>query len=101
MESYFNTTDIKDPVDQITRAKSQEDTVLELFEKTQFMSASQVHSHFPKNIPLTSVRRAMSVLVKKTKLFKTDKVRIGIYGDPEKISEQISGFTNSDTSFRS
>jgi hypothetical protein len=36
-----------------------------------------------KNIPITSPRRVLSNLTREGKLIKTDKTKIGLYGDPE------------------
>jgi hypothetical protein len=37
--------------------------------------------------PITSIRRAMSNLKRDKHLFKKDKTKIGIYGDPEHYYE--------------
>ena len=86
IRSWFNTTKQPHPVAALeeSNAQAQEQVVLELFQKKRTMSASQVYAHFDSaSVPLTSVRRAMTVLKKRGHLDKTDVTVTGIYGKPE------------------
>lgn len=85
-ESFFNTTrlegeDLKKAVD---KAVSQEEKILNYFKllKTRELTASEVwRSVFDvDSTPLTSIRRAMTVLMSKGLLKKTDKQIEGMYG---------------------
>jgi Fic family protein len=83
--SYHNTTNqTKDYVEKRTKKnKSQEQLVLEIFEQYKKLTASQVYAIFPKNVPLTSIRRAISNLQYEQKLEKLEETITGIYDAPE------------------
>lgn len=84
-QSYFNTTNERgSQLEQsIEKAERQEDIVLELFKKHIVMSPSQVHHFFDDSTPLTSIRRAITVLTDKSILVKTDQMIRGVYGKNE------------------
>jgi hypothetical protein len=87
MKHFYNTPklDGKPMVKAERDAEGQETVLLRYFKLYKSMSASQAHSHFPKSVPLTSIRRAMTNLMKAGKVEKTEKQRIGLYGKPEFI----------------
>jgi len=85
---FFNTNGLSG--DQlaaaISSAKTQEEKVLFLFRINGVsMSPHEVHTKWIQyfdEVPLTSIRRAMSVLVSRHKLIKTDQLVQGKYGKP-------------------
>jgi hypothetical protein len=91
--SYHNTTNLDG--EALYRAEfnsiTQEDVVLSIFtNQDDMMSASQVHRAFnDANVPLTSIRRAISNLKATGQLLKTDLKQTGIYGKPEYLYLKI------------
>ena len=83
--SYHNTTsqDSDFVVKSRIKNKTQEEIVFEIFKRFKKLSASEVLEEFPKNVPLTSIRRAMSNLQYENKLRKLSEKREGLYGAPE------------------
>ena len=83
--TYFNTTD--QDIDFVNKRKAknktQEVIVYELFKSNTTLTASDVLNMFPKQVPITSVRRAISNLKHESKLVKTEDTKAGIYGSPE------------------
>lgn len=63
--------------------KTQEEIVFDIFLKYKKLSASEVLEHYPSNVPLTSVRRAISNISYEGKLRKLAETKIGLYGAPE------------------
>ena len=65
----------------------QEEIIKYIFSNSMFkkLTASEVWQHYNiyKKVPLTSIRRAMSVLQKEGYLYKLSKTQIGLYGKPE------------------
>ena len=88
-ESYFNSTNQNEDFvkKQKTKNKTQEQKVLDLFKKGGRFTASEIYNlwsvNYAKNIPLTSIRRAMSNLQYDRHITKTKDTKIGIYGAPE------------------
>ena len=85
-QNYFNTTN-QDTVfveKAKTKNKTQEEIVFEIFKRFKKLSASEVLDLYPGNIPLTSIRRAISNLKFSGKLVITEDTQIGLYGKPEK-----------------
>lgn len=84
-QHYHNTT--KQNTEFVLSAKkknkSQEEIVFDIFLKYKKLSASEVLEHYPKNIPLTSIRRAISNIQYEGRLRKLTETRIGIYNAPE------------------
>jgi hypothetical protein len=85
--TYYNTTNLigQDLLKEIENAKTQEDKILLFFKKypLQYFSPSEIFSSvFNYNVPLTSVRRAITNLTNSGKLIKTDKKKQGSYGKP-------------------
>lgn len=92
-KTYFNTTNQSSEYvkKRVAKNKTQEEIVLGIFKEHEKLSASQVFSMYPKRVPLTSIRRAISNLKFIDKLEKLDQTRIGIYDAPEhlfKLSEK-------------
>lgn len=83
--TYFNTTnqDIDYVNKRKAKNKTQEALVYDLFKNHTTMTASEVLQKFPKRVPITSLRRAMSNLQQEEKLVKTTYTKTGIYGAPE------------------
>ena len=83
--TYFNTTD--QDIDYVNKRKSknktQEVLVYDLFKNHTTLTASEVLHKFPKRVPITSLRRAISNLQQEQKLVKTTDTKTGIYGAPE------------------
>tara|TARA_R100001463_G_scaffold127864_3_gene186201 strand:+ start:11487 stop:11816 length:330 start_codon:yes stop_codon:yes gene_type:complete len=88
-ENYFNTTNQdQDFVKQKkTKNKNQEQKVYKIFQGGGKYTASEIYNlwsvNYAKNIPLTSIRRAMSNLQHDRQIIKTNETKIGIYGAPE------------------
>lgn len=83
--TYFNTTNQN--IDYVNKRKAknktQEVLVYDLFKNHTTMTASEVLHKFPKRVPITSLRRAISNLQQEQKLVKTTDTKTGIYGAPE------------------
>tara|TARA_R100000995_G_C3478854_1_gene122645 strand:+ start:1179 stop:1514 length:336 start_codon:yes stop_codon:yes gene_type:complete len=99
--SYYNTT--KETVKELNvskaKAYTQEEYIMDIFfffkdKGGTKMTPSEICSIFCeeyKDVPLTSIRRAINTLTNKGKLIKTDIMRQGIYGKPEhcwKLSDE-------------
>lgn len=86
---YYNTTNLKGDELKTSqkRTVSQEQKILEIFKDRKIdLSPTDVYKIFAfyfKNVPLTSIRRALSNLTKDGKLKKTSKKRLGMYGKHE------------------
>lgn len=89
MKAYHNTvkiTDKKELKAREKRAKSQEQEILSLFQRTQkAFGPSQVWQRYRDRWPLTSVRARISTLTKRGRLRMTGQKRKGYYGDPENV----------------
>jgi len=85
--SYYNTTKIKgdDLKTSQNKAVSQENKIFDLFTKKIWMSPAVAYYEFDEIFPITSIRRAFSNLTKKGKVYKTDKMVLGLYGKPEHL----------------
>lgn len=86
--TYFNTT--SEGGSELMAAQEvcgeQETVVAALFCSHGWLSPSQAHHLYPDDAtPLTSIRRAITVLTNKGILQKTDDKVTGIYGKPEYI----------------
>jgi predicted HTH transcriptional regulator len=90
---YYNTNklNVLDDNKATNKTKVQQEVVKHIFLKHKKMTASECHSIFNKNVPITSIRRAMSDLKKEGILVKTDILKDGIYGSPEHIYSLNSG----------
>jgi len=65
------------------KAINQSEKILALFKENPHcdFTPSEVYLKFGQQYPLTSIRRAISTLCKAGDLVKTDRKRIGIYGE--------------------
>ena len=84
--SYYNTTNLsgKDLSRSIEQANKQEEIVMAIFRsKNKPLSPVDVHkvycTHLPQ-VPITSIRRAITNLTDQGKLIKTDLTGMGEYG---------------------
>jgi hypothetical protein len=98
MATYYNTNNENgsELLKSIQKGLTQEHIIIDIFKNTlirdengnhQGYSASQIHKIFGNdNVPLTSIRRAMSNLCYEENFLKiTDKMVMGIYGKKEHI----------------
>lgn len=92
MQTYYNTTGLTGPAlkEAVTAAKSLEEAIMEVFKNTRRgYSPWQMHGLMIKakrNIPVTSVRRAMTNLTRGSNdLFMTDQMIPGEYTRPEHV----------------
>ncbi len=82
---YFNTTGLKNPelAEVQQKTKSQTEAVLAFFQRHEGVtfSAWETWKYMKlKNVPITSIRRAISDLERAGKLVETGNLRIGNYG---------------------
>jgi len=93
-KSYYNTT--KQKADYVSaeekKCKSQEQIVLKLFIMHRKLSASKVWKLYPNDVPLTSIRRAMSNLQKADCITITEEQVKGVYGKPEKVYKLLENY---------
>jgi len=87
MQEYYNTNNLKNQqlIDAIEKNANQEIIIECIFKsENRALTPSQAWQIFPnKEVPLTSIRRAITNLCSKNVLFKADKMIIGLYGKPE------------------
>ncbi len=85
--TFYNTTHLqgKELIKETKNALTQEQFILKLFKKHKKLSASQAWRYFKTRTPLTSVRRAITNLLKKGFISKTDNYTIGYFGKKETI----------------
>jgi hypothetical protein len=91
-QHYFNTAaeNQSDVIQYTEKAKTQAEIIIDLYPGllNKEGSPSQVHRFLALMAyfwPITSVRRAISVLTREGKLIKTDRVVRGPYGRNERI----------------
>ena len=82
---YFNTTNLHNPELQECKrkAQSQDALVLKFFERHAEMNFNcwEVWKYMKlRNVPITSIRRAITCLVDAKKLIETGNLRVGVYG---------------------
>jgi response regulator of citrate/malate metabolism len=85
---YFNTTHVTNPelLEYQAKAQTQKEIILSIMSVAQQATASEIWlGHFVKSCPVTSVRRAMTCLMKEGKLIKTPIKKIGLWGRPEYV----------------
>jgi Fe2+ or Zn2+ uptake regulation protein len=87
LDIYFNTTNLKGDELKATKLKTgkQNAEILELFTLYHYRSftPAEIWEHFQKqgrNVPLTSVRRAITTLTGQGFLLCTNEMRMGMYG---------------------
>ena len=89
MKSHHNTTNEKGSelatFEKI--ASTQEDTIKSIFEKSPTgFTASEVLKVFPSdNVPITSIRRGLTNLCDQDKLYKSESMRVGMFGRKEHV----------------
>ena len=84
--AYYNTTHQfgEQLAEYAKTAASQEEVILEIYRlRGVALSPSEVLAAYPGNVPLTSIRRAITNLTSRGKLRKTDVQVTGSYGRPE------------------
>ena len=82
---YFNTTNLHNPElkECKLKAKSQTEAVLKFFQRhegTNFNAWETWKYMKLRNVPITSIRRAITCLIDAGKLVETGNLRIGNYG---------------------
>ncbi len=91
MQAYYNTNKLngKALTDAYGKARGQEEIILEFFQNNPYKECTpeevwRLTGLDQNNVPLTSIRRAMSNLTndEKNDLIKTDKLVDGRYGSP-------------------
>lgn len=91
-QSFFNT--VKESGEQLTQSQqkafNQNEVILGIYHRsaTKTMTPSQVYQKYLDftrltSTPITSIRRAMSVLMKSGALIKTEHMNTGLYGKKE------------------
>jgi len=85
-KSYFNTTPIG--VELMKKCKTgaikQEEIITVIFRQSQKMlTPSDILFLYPKNVPITSIRRAMTQLTKKGILDRSGQTKESQWGRPE------------------
>ena len=90
---YFNTTALKGSrlKSEILTAISQEKLIFDYFKRRRILSPSEVYRYRMSlglgDVPITSIRRAITRLSYQGRIVKTDRQREGLYGKPEFIWE--------------
>lgn len=90
---YYNTNGLNaaEKKEATKRTKIQQEVVKTIFLKHKKMTASECHKIFNQNVPITSIRRAISDLKSEGILIKTDVTKDGLYGAPEHIYSLSTG----------
>lgn len=91
MYNNTNRLNVSDDIAATKRTKVQQETVKTIFLKHKKMTASECHRIFNQNVPITSIRRAITDLKNEGILVKTDVLKDGIYGSPEHIYQLSTG----------
>jgi predicted transcriptional regulator len=88
-KTYHNTTNQNGTFVkiEINRFKNQENEVMSILIQHKQLTASEVWKWFSKDVPLTSIRRALSNLAYDKHITKTEDTKIGLYGKPEHYYE--------------
>lgn len=84
---YFSTTRLppEELAQAIAAAADQTERVLAVFRARVALTPSQAHGYMPGNAPITSIRRAISVLTDAGALVKTDRYLVGPHGAKEHV----------------
>ena len=96
--SFFNTINLEgeELIEAINSAKTQEEKVLAIFMIHKILSPVEVEYHYNrkfKEVPITSIRRAITNLTKQGKLVKTEekiKGKWGMYNYKWKLNEHTN-----------
>ena len=88
--SYYNTTNEigKRLTMSKVKAYSQEESIMDIFFDRGLMNMTpsdvwHIYCEEFKDVPLTSIRRALTSLTNRYQLIKTDETRMGLYGKLE------------------
>jgi len=85
IDMFHNTINLlpSEKVEREVKAVNQNEKILKLFQDNRYsdFTPAEVYLRFGQQIPLTSIRRAISDLTKAGDLVKTDKRRKGIYNE--------------------
>ena len=88
--SYYNTTKEtpKELAISKVKAHTQEESIMDIFFDRGLMNMTpsdiwHIYCEEFKNVPLTSIRRAITSLTNRYQLVKTDKMKMGLYGKLE------------------
>jgi hypothetical protein len=84
---FYNTINLdnKKLITALLKADNQQMKVKIIFNAIGAMTASKVHSFFPANVPLTSIRRAITDLKNEGFLLKSETMQPGLFGMPEHV----------------
>lgn len=85
-KSYFNTTEITDPVqtdlfEEINKTQNQ--MIMDVARQLKIFSASRINSFMPKSILMTSIRRGLNTLERDGIIEKTGTRCEGSFGRSE------------------
>ena len=86
---YHNTNNLQsdDLKISIEKCKTQEEVIYNIFRNQIRLTPSKAWTIYEKatnkNVPITSIRRAISNLSKQNLLYKTEQTKRGIFGKPE------------------
>ena len=87
ISSYYNTTKETGKQLAVSKAKaySQEESIMDIFFDRGLMNMTpsdvwHIYCEEFKDVPLTSIRRALTSLTNRYQLVKTDEMRMGLYG---------------------
>ena len=82
---YYNTTNETNP--QLTmfhlKASTQDKHIIEMAQKMRVFSASKIFNSYPKQIPITSVRRSLNTLMNEGLIEKTGNKVMGLFSRKE------------------
>lgn len=78
-QHFFNTNNSPSVIANKKKNKSQEAIILPFFQIHKKLTASEVLAMYPGNVPITSIRRAISNLQYGNKITKTKETKIGLY----------------------
>jgi hypothetical protein len=96
MNNYHNTNGLigEELQDALNKNMKQEEIILKMFKHFKELTASEAHHFYPnRQVPLTSIRRAISNLTYDNKLEITEKTKVGIYGAKEHYYKLV-GYSN-------
>lgn len=92
--SYYNTNGLKgqELFKAVQKAKNQNEIVLLIFKHfNKPLTPFEVHALFPDNVPITSIRRAITCLTNEGRLEQTETMVVEVYGSKNhkwKLSER-------------
>lgn len=100
MNNYYNTNNESGDTlkKSVSKAKNQEEAILAIFQSYGKLTASECWQIFDPNgnIPITSVRRAITNLYHDLQIAKTEEMKQGIYGKKEHVYRLIGEIKKTD-----